>query len=166
VDRISVDEGSTYNNYRSNGRDIRIRFQGFIGSAPAISIPGNTATITGGSGSFSFPSTFSVPVSTNILYEPIPFELLYTAETLPSISLSVNGLPAACPGFNCNYDYTVSASAITSYTLSAGTLTIIGTGLPTTTLSDIMFSNTLCTSPSTTTSQITCTIAAVAGTSW
>jgi hypothetical protein len=151
MDRIDVSEGPTFSGYKSNGRDIRVRYPGFAGSAPAVSIPSSTITLTGGTSSFSFPSNYAVPVSTNILYEPIPYELLYSAEQLPSISLTVKNLAAACPAFNCNYDYTVTTSEITSTTLTGNTLTIVATDpdLQTSILTDIMFSNTACTNPST-----------------
>ena len=46
--------------------------------------------------------------------------------------VSVNGIDAVCPNFNCDYLYISTDKVITAQTLTNGVdLTITGTGLPT-----------------------------------
>ncbi len=90
----------------SDGRDLIIRFIGFNNDPVQFEIqtfvtnPLKATNIT-------LNSTTQVPYSTNVMYEPIPFEFLYTAETKPSVLVSVNGLPAVCNSNNmdCGYNY-------------------------------------------------------------
>jgi hypothetical protein len=67
---------------------------------------------------------------TNIMYEPIPFDLLRTYETSPQVSVDVGGLPAACKNLTCDYAYIESVGEITAFSISSTTLTITGTDLP------------------------------------
>jgi hypothetical protein len=43
--------------------------------------------------------------SSNLFYEPIPFEMLKTVETKPQLIVEVNGLPAACHNLSCDFSY-------------------------------------------------------------
>jgi len=73
------------------------------------------------------------PYSSNLFYEPIPFEMLKTFETKPQLIVSVDGLPAVCHNLNCDYDFQVQESVIDSFTFdaTANSVTFVGQGLPT-----------------------------------
>lgn len=87
-------------------------------------------------------STTVVAASGNLFYEPIPFELLFYAETKPSIKVSVDGLPAVCAGnLDCTFTYQQANSLITSFSLSGTTLTVNGNNFNTTELERVLFSN-------------------------
>ena len=85
-----------------------------------------------------------IPYSTNLMYEPVPFEFLYTAETEPQVFVTVDGLPAVCGSLYCNYTYIEPTGLISSFSVSGTTLTIIGSDLPTTNIESIHFSNSEC----------------------
>jgi len=67
-----------------------------------------------------FTATTIHDFGSNLMYEPIPFEFLKTYETKPQVSMTVGTLPAACPGFNCDFTYIAAVGDITSFTFNAG----------------------------------------------
>lgn len=68
--------------YPANGIGMRLRFVGLDYDPGQYSIvPGNVTALTGVNLQFS--GTAVVPYASNIMYEPIPFELLKTYETKP-----------------------------------------------------------------------------------
>jgi hypothetical protein len=42
---------------------------------------------------------------TNLWFEPVPLEMLYTPAQKPQVLVTVNGIPAVCPAQNCDYSY-------------------------------------------------------------
>lgn len=75
---------------------------------------------------------------TNLFFDPIPMEMLYTAVTQPKVSVSVNGLSGLCTGLNCGYAYVAQTAEITGQALSALDVVISGTNLPTTDISVVL----------------------------
>jgi len=74
-----------------------------------------------------------IPYSTNLFYEPIPFEMLKTYETKPQLLVSVGDLPAVCHNLTCDFTYTAPIGEITAFTFDAATnqVVITGTDFPT-----------------------------------
>jgi len=70
--------------------------------------------------------------STNLLYEPIPFEMLRTYETKPQLVVSVDGLPAVCQNVDCDFTYAATVGEVTEVAFDepSGLVTITGTDLP------------------------------------
>lgn len=69
--------------------------------------------------------TVTVEGSNNLFYQPIPFDMLYTASEEPAIQVKVNGVYASCPDYNCHYK--VNADIVpthTSTSLSGNVLTL------------------------------------------
>jgi len=54
----------------------------------------------------------------NLMYEPIPFEMLQTYTTKPQISMKVGSLPASCPNLDCDYEYVDQVEDISSFTFT------------------------------------------------
>jgi hypothetical protein len=73
------------------------------------------------------------PYSSNLFYEPIPFEFLKTYEEAPQLLVEVDGLPAVCHNLDCDFTYIDPVGEVTAFTFDAGTniLVLTGTGLPT-----------------------------------
>lgn len=40
-----------------------------------------------------------------MFFDPVPLQFLKTAGTEPMIDVTVNGLQAVCPTFNCSFGY-------------------------------------------------------------
>jgi hypothetical protein len=59
-----------------------------------------------------------------IFYEPIPYEFLHVDDSMPRVSVTVDGLEAACDSLNCGYTYVQPTAQITGFSLSGTTLTI------------------------------------------
>ncbi len=80
-DTMDMWEGTTYS-YYVDGRDLNIRFSGLTTALSQFTIySGTTTALTGNSISYAYETPTAS--STNIFYEPIPFELLHTYETEP-----------------------------------------------------------------------------------
>lgn len=80
----------------------------------------------------SFYSNTTVPYSTNLFYEPVPFEMLKTFETKPQLIVTVNDNPAVCHNMTCDFTYIEPVGQITSFTFTEDSklLVIEGTELP------------------------------------
>jgi hypothetical protein len=91
-----------------------------------------------------------------LMFEPIPQEMLYTAETRPQVLVNVDGVPAACANLNCDYMYVDTSALITGQSLLNGnTLSITGQNLPTD-LKDVRLGSVGCGLVTGTDTEITC----------
>lgn len=81
-----------------------------------------------------------MPYSSNLFYEPIPFEMLKTYETEPQVIVKVKNLPAVCHNLTCDFNYLEPVGELTSFTFDETTkkLVITGTNL-TDSLDDIRY---------------------------
>jgi hypothetical protein len=95
-----------------------------------------------------YTSTTVIPYSSNVVYDPIPFEMLRTYETEPQLIVTVNGNPAVCHNMTCDMNYILPDAEITSFSFDTSSfiLTITGTLLPSTMddMQDIIFADTNC----------------------
>lgn len=89
-----------------------------------------------------------MPSGGNLWYDPIPFEMLKTYETLPQVIVTIGDLPAVCHNVTCNYTYVEAVGEVSSFTYdaTAGTLNIVGVSLPTniTNLTSVTFAHSTC----------------------
>ena len=56
----------------------------------------------------------------NLMFEPLPLEMMFADAQKPQVLVKVNGLEGICPEFNCDYLYIATVSEITSQTLTNG----------------------------------------------
>jgi hypothetical protein len=84
--------------------------------------------------------------NSNLFYEPIPFEMLKTFETLPQLIVSVDGLPAVCHNLTCDYSYVDPVGTVTAFTFDAGasTISITGTDFDVSPIKEIKFAKSRC----------------------
>jgi hypothetical protein len=67
---------------------------------------------------------------TNLWFEPVPLEMLYTPAQKPQVLVTVNGIPAVCPARNCDYSYIEGGSGkVTDVQLQGENLKIEAEGL-------------------------------------
>jgi hypothetical protein len=96
----------------------------------------------------TYNQTTITPYSTNIQYDPIPFEMLRTYENKTQLIVTVDGNPAVCHNMTCNMAYIVPDAEVTGFSFADSTfvLTVTGTNLPTTIdgMQDIIFADTFC----------------------
>ena len=117
--------------YRDNGVNWLLRFTGLNENPGQFEIMSSTVTpLTGDNITYS--STTPIPYSTNLFYEPIPFEFLKTYETKPQLLVEVDGLPVVCHNLTCDFTYTQPVGEVTSFTFDAPSkkLVLTGTNLP------------------------------------
>jgi hypothetical protein len=130
-DKVEVKEGRTYP-YRQNGRSFFIRYIGKKAPMGLISIESGLVTPLTGT-NITFYSNVSMPRSTNLFFDPLPFEWLKTYETAPQLLVTVGDYPAVCHNLSCDFKYTVPQGLVTAYTYSQAnnrTLVLNGTQLP------------------------------------
>lgn len=77
-------------------------------------------------------SNVTVPYSTNLFYEGIPFEFLRTYETKPQVIVTVGDDPAVCHNMTCDFKYIEPVGEVTDFTFDESTkkLVITGVALP------------------------------------
>jgi len=106
-----------------------------------------------------FDNTTPRPYGNNLMFEPVPLEMLYHNAIKPQVLVKVNKLEGLCPNFNCDYIYSAVASEITAQALTNGKdITITGTGLPTTDIK-VILGNTECGTIIASATEITCSLA-------
>jgi len=118
--------------YSANGRSFFLRFQGINEDPGQFSIESSTTEpLTGENLTISQNTT--IPYSSNLFYEPIPFEMLKTYETEPQVIVTVDGLPAVCHNLTCNFTYIAAVGEVTAFTFTESTrrLSLTGTSFPT-----------------------------------
>jgi hypothetical protein len=129
-DLIQVTEAYGYS-YNNMGRAFLIRFVGINAQ------PGQFEIVTSennplSSGNYTNYANVTVPYSSNLFYEPIPFEMMRTYETEPQIIVTVGDQPAVCHNLTCDFTYILPEGEITAFTYTEATklLVITGTNLP------------------------------------
>jgi hypothetical protein len=147
IDKVEVWEDGSFA-YPANGRGFWIRYYGKredVGQAKIVS-----SEDTPLEGEFiEYYQNTTHQYSNNLLYEPIPFDMLRAYEEMPQFEVIVNGTQAVCHSLNCGFEYIDPVGEVTGFTYDddTGVLTVEGTSLPTTSddLRYIHFAKTLCT---------------------
>jgi hypothetical protein len=129
-DRIETWDANTHA-YKENGRGNYIHFKGINEDPGQFEIVSDWNTPLQGD-NITFVHETTRPYGTNLFYDPVPFEMLKTYDTIPQIVLTVNDLPVVCHNISCGFNYTEPAGEIASFTFDTATnkLTLIGTAMP------------------------------------
>lgn len=114
--------------YAVDGRQIYFRFTGMTTDLGKITM--QTVNLEGPV-PISQLATDVVSQGSRIFYDVIPYEMIYTSESLPQIYITVNGLEAACHSLNCGYTYIADSASLSSVNYSGRSVTASGTSLPT-----------------------------------
>jgi len=117
---------------RTDGYELCIRFVGInadMGQFEFVSDSDDPITTSAG-GTITFEAETLHDFGTNLMFEPIPHEMLRTYETQPQVSVTVGDLPVACHNLDCDYAYIDAVGEVTSFSISGTTLAISGTDLP------------------------------------
>ena len=94
----------------------------------------------------------------NLMFEPVPLEFIYTDATKPQVLVTVNNIAGVCPEFNCDYLYVNPVGEITEQSLSAdNVVTVRGTNLPTENVT-VRLANSVCNEVTASEDEITCTL--------
>jgi hypothetical protein len=114
--------------YTNMGRAFLIRFVGLNAQ------PGQFEIVTSESnplslGNFTNYANITVPYSSNLFYEPIPFEMLRTYETEPQLIVTVGENPAVCHNLTCDFTYILPEGEITAFTYTEETKLLVITGI-------------------------------------
>lgn len=80
-DMTEVHRGYSYS-YKGNGQDFLIRFQGYNNDPGQFEMVDSEITPVGGT-NVTFYSNTTIPYSTNLFYDPVPFEFIRTYEEEP-----------------------------------------------------------------------------------
>lgn len=156
--------------YRVNGLDLLIHFQDYHGDPAQCEIRSGTTTPLTGGVNLTYRNTTPRPYGNNLMFEPVPLEMMYHNADKPQVLVTVGGIAGLCPSFNCDYLYKTAPSMITAQTLGTNGLdiTITGTSLPTT-VADlrVVLGNAECGTITASETEITCSLSVLpAAGSW
>lgn len=93
----------------------------------------------------------------NIYYEVIPYEFIYTDETSPQVMVTIDDQAALCTSLACDYTYVEPTTELTSMTVSGLDVVIAGTDLPTV-IDAVTLGFTPCSVTASDTTSIACTL--------
>jgi len=79
----------------------------------------------------------------NVYYPVLPFDYLFTDETKPQITVTVDGMPALCASLECDYTYEPVGAEVSSMTVTGTSVVITGTSL-TSTISSVTIAGMAC----------------------
>lgn len=145
--------------YRDNGISFALVFQDYHGNPPQCTIKTGVTTAIAGGATLTYDSKTTRSYGKNLMFEPVPLEMLYHDAEKPQVMVKVKGIEGLCPGFNCDYEYEAATSSITAQALAnKKELTITGTGLPTKDVS-VVLGNAKCGTVTATATEIKCTLA-------
>jgi len=150
--------------YQENGIDIKVHFYGLNTKPGQYQIMSAIVKDALTGDAIQGPTLAGSVLSSwsnNIYYATIPFEMLRTMETQPQVQVSVGGVPAACHGLNCNFNYITTTGSVTAFTFNQAQklVTITGTTLPATTdIEEINFADSSCDIQSASALEITCVL--------
>lgn len=113
-DKLDIWDSGNFK-YRENGIGFYVRFIGSNGNHTQMRIMSGKDTLLGGT-NISYYSNVTIPASTNLFYEAVPFEMLRTYETKPQVLVTVGDYPAVCHNLTCHFNYTVPEGEVTGFT--------------------------------------------------
>jgi hypothetical protein len=131
ADKIEVLRTNKYP-YVQNGVEYVINFRDVLADVPQCTIQTSTGEnpLTGENPTYVATTTHDY--GTNLYFEPIPLEMMRFPASAPQIEVLVDGIPALCPNFNCEFAYIEAVGEITGQTVTGTSVSITGTNLPTT----------------------------------
>jgi hypothetical protein len=79
-----------------------------------------------------FEGTTVIPYGKNLMFWPIPFEMLNTYEEKPQMIVEIDSKPAVCHSMSCGFTHVPAVGEITSFAITENPwkLTVSGTELP------------------------------------
>jgi len=135
-----------------------ITFQDLHADPAQCEIKSGTKTVLKGGANLKYVNTTPREYGKNLMFEPVPLEMLYHDAAKPQVLVKVNKIDGLCPSFNCDYVYGTAPSEITAQALVNGKeITITGTALPTENLR-VVLGNTACGTITASETSITCTL--------
>ena len=75
-----------------------------------------------------FESKTIYPYSTNLFYNPVPFEFLKTFEEKPQLIVNVGSQPAVCHNMTCDFTYVENKGEVTGFKFDETTKKMVITG--------------------------------------
>ena len=109
-DKIAVWDNTDYNPIGGNyfdGREIFVRFVSLNEDPPQLNIESALYPrgLAGGK-DIELNSSTIIPYSSNLFYEPIPYEFLFTNEVVPQVVVTIDDEQAICVSKEgCGYTY-------------------------------------------------------------
>ena len=100
--------------YRENGMEFVIVFQDLHENPKQCEIRSSPTKLLKGGKKITYNNTMPRQYGQNIMFEPVPLEMLFHDADKPQVMVKVKGLEGICSGFNCDYVYTAAKSEITA----------------------------------------------------
>lgn len=97
--KVNVKNTGKYE-YRENGLSFQLEFTDMHADPSQCEIrSGTTTPLTGGSSTdpLALSSTTTRPYGQNLMFEPVPLEMIFHDADKPQVMIKVNGLEGVCP---------------------------------------------------------------------
>jgi len=135
-----VKDGNTYDS--SIGGQFYIRFFALAGAQTQWNIIDDT--LSGGTLPYVFFANKTEAASSNLWFDPAPYFTWRTAETTPTIDVTVQGYQAVIPNTNAAVSYVATTAQVTAFSSNAPytSLSVTGSGL--TTATSVSYGNREC----------------------
>jgi hypothetical protein len=113
--------------HHSIGRDFYIDFASYNGDLGQFEVVSDEEEPLDGDVTYS--ATTPVEYGKNLVFYPIPFEMLETYEETPQMLVEIDDMPAVCHSMDCGMKYIPAVGEVTAFTFDDATdkLTITGT---------------------------------------
>lgn len=155
-DAIQVWNGRDYS-YTVDGIDFIIYYPRFKGVLPPITINDSLDDPLVGTNVTIFNDVVDT-YGPNVYYDVLPFEQLFTYNTVPQIRATIDGMPVLCVGTECGYSYQSTTALIQGMTVVGLDVQITGIDLPLD-LTKVQMANQDCIVSTNDAMQISCSIA-------
>jgi len=101
-------------------------------------------------GDITYAAETIIPYGKNLMFWPIPFEMLETYEEKPQVKVMVDDMPAVCHSMDCGFLHVPAVGTVKSFSLAGMELTLTGTDLPDniSKIQSITYANSNCTASS------------------
>lgn len=128
--RILVHSYSSPFPHHTLGREFYIDFSSYPGDPGQFEVISNEDNPL--VGDITYNAETIVPYGKNLMFWPIPFEMLETYEEKPQMLVEIDDMPAVCHSMKCDFTHVAAVGEVTSFTYDANLkkLTMTGTNLP------------------------------------
>ena len=147
--RILVHSYSSPFPHHTLGREFYIDFSSYPGDPGQFEVISNEDNPL--VGDITYNAETIVPYGKNLMFWPIPFEMLETYEEKPQMLVEIDDMPAVCHSMECSFMHIPAVGEVTQFAMSTldgvSTLTLTGTELPdnVSKIQSIKYAGSLCT---------------------
>jgi hypothetical protein len=117
--RILVHQFNSPYSHHTLGKEFYVDFMGYTqdpGQFVIVSAEENPLV-----GKITYLADTIIPYSKNLMFWPVPFEMLETYEEKPQMIVEIDDMPAVCHSMDCGFTHIPAVGSVTSFVFDAAT---------------------------------------------